>query len=184
MQDGSIHTLPHDEQTYTKMGFDTARLYLDINNALLQKGPERKFEDMDSAELAYEIKRIRQEGKPSYSLETELQKRLSIPFACLILGLIGAPLGIRRSRSGKSAGVAIALFGFLVYYIILGTATNLAETGTFRPVLAFWVPNSIMAAAAIAFVVVKGHEVNFMIMSRISSFYYDLKNRVKKTTPP
>jgi lipopolysaccharide export system permease protein len=186
LQDGSIHTTPGDDQSYTRMAFDTARLYLNINNTLVQRGaPGRGFADMDSEELVQEIKRTRHEGKPTYSLETELHKRLSIPFACLILGLIGAPLGIRRSRSGKSAGVAIALLGFLVYYIILGIATNLAETGTFRPVLAFWIPNSVMAVGAVLFVIVKGHEINFMIGSRISRLYYDLKNRAsKKTTPP
>ena len=185
LQDGSIHTTPDDKQSYTRMAFDAARLYLNISNTLVQKGPGRSFTDMDSAELVQEIKRTRQEGKPTYSLETELQKRISIPFACLILGLIAAPLGIRRSRSGKSAGIAIALLAFLVYYIILGIATNLAETGTFRPVLAFWIPNSILAVGAVLFVLVKGHEISFMIGSRISRLYYDIKNRAsKKATPP
>jgi lipopolysaccharide export system permease protein len=186
LQDGSIHTMPGDDQSYTRMAFDAARLYLNISNTLVQKGaPGRGFGDMDTAELLQEIKRTRQEGKPTYPLETELHKRLSIPFACIVLGLIGAPLGIRRSRSGKSAGIAIALLGFLVYYIILGISSNLAETGMFRPVLAYWIPNSLMAIGAVLFVIVKGQEINFMIGSRITRLYYDLRNRAsKKTTPP
>ena len=180
LQDGTIHTLPHDEQSYTRMRFEAARLYLDIRNALLQKdAPGKVFEDMSTADLVLEIDRVRQAGQPVYTLETELHKRLSIPFACLILGLIGAPLGIRKSRSGKSAGVALALLGFLVYYIILGAATNLAETGTVRPVLAYWVPNTMMTLVAIGFVVKKGHEINFMIASRISLIYYGSKARIK-----
>ena len=179
LQDGTIHTLPHDDQSYALMKFDAARLYLDINNALIQKGaPGKVFEDMSTVDLILEIENTRQEGKPTYTLETELHKRLSIPFACLILGLIGAPLGIRKSRSGKSAGVALALLGFLVYYIILGAATNLAETGTVRPVLAYWVPNCIMAIFAWVYVVIKGHEINFMIASRISRMYYRLRSRM------
>ena len=185
LQDGSIHTVPKDEHTYTKMSYEAARLYLNIGNTLAQKGaPGRVFEDMDSVELALEIRRLRREGKPSYTFETELNKRLSIPFACLILGLIGAPLGIRRSRSGKSAGVAVALLVFLVYYIILGSATNLSETGTVRPVIAYWVPNAVMLAAAVLFVIVRGQEINFMIASRISRVYYSLKNRSSKAAPP
>ena len=35
LQDGTIHTLPHDDQSYALMKFDAARLYLDINNALI-----------------------------------------------------------------------------------------------------------------------------------------------------
>jgi lipopolysaccharide export system permease protein len=185
MQEGSIHVPPKDEQSYTLMGFDAARLYLDINSALVQKGkPGKGYEDIDSLELVREISRLRKEGRPAYSLETELHKRLSIPFACLILGLIGAPLGIRRSRSGKSAGVAVALLVFLIYYIILGGATNLAETGTVRPVLAFWVPNCLMALAAGVFVLIKGREVDFRILNRIGMWYYEIKNRIKTLRKP
>jgi len=184
LQDGTIHMVPRDEQ-YSKMAFDKARMYLNIGNALAQKGTSTKvFEDMDSVELVQAIERLRKEGKPSYTFETELHKRLSFPFACLILGLIGVPLGIRKSRTGKSAGVAIALLAFLVYFIILGSATNLAETGMVRPALAYWIPNAGMAIAAVLFVIIRAREVNFMIMNRISRLYYDFKNRFKKTTPP
>jgi len=181
LREGTVHTAPRDDKTYTLMSFDAAQLYLNMNDSFAQKGPGRGYEDTGSLELVREIKRFRNEGQPTYALETELHKRISIPFACLILGLIGAPLGIRRSRSGKSAGVAIALLVFLVYYIILGTATNLAETGTFRPLLAYWVPNCIMTAAAVFFVAIKGQEVNFMILHRLSLLFYTLKSRMKKT---
>jgi lipopolysaccharide export system permease protein len=181
MQEGSIHVPPKDERTYTLMGFDAARLYLDINSALVQKGkPGRGYEEFGSLELVQEIQNLRKEGKPVYALETELHKRLSIPFACLILGLIGVPLGIRRNRSGKSAGVAVALLVFLAYYIVLGSSTNLAETGTVRPVLAFWVPNCLMALAAGVFVLIKGREINLRLGSRISMQYYKIKNRIKQ----
>jgi lipopolysaccharide export system permease protein len=185
MQEGSIHVPPKDEHTYTLMGFNAARLYLDINSALVQKGKSGKgYEEYGSVELIREIGLLRKEGKPTYSLETELHKRLSIPFACLILGLIGAPLGIRRNRSGKSAGVAVALLVFLAYYIVLGSATNLAETGTIRPALAFWIPNCLMSVAAGVFVMIKGREINFNLGSRISMRYYELKNRIKAIGKP
>ncbi|HEX9020469.1 MAG TPA: LPS export ABC transporter permease LptF [Nitrospirota bacterium] len=181
LQDGSVQTQPREGQSaYTHMRFDAARLYLDINNTLVQKGPPgRGHEDMSSRELLQGIERARREGKPAYPLETELHKRLSIPFACLILGLLGAPLGIRKSRSGKSAGVAVAVAVFLGYYIILGAATNLAETGTLRPGLAYWIPNGLLMAAAAVFVIKKGHEINFMIGSSVSRLYYRWKNRSK-----
>jgi len=182
LREGSIHTTPRDEKTYTQMGFDAARLYLNMNDSFARKGaPGKGYEDMGSMELVREIKRLRNDKQPTYSIETELHKRISIPFACLILGLIGAPLGIRRSRSGKSAGVAIALLVFLVYYIILGSATNLAETGTLRPALAYWVPNCIMTVGAVIFVAIKGHEVDFMIYHRISLLFYTLKSRMRRT---
>jgi lipopolysaccharide export system permease protein len=173
MQNGTILTQPHSDQAYSLMGFDTARLNLDVSSALLKnKSPGKGPEDLESLELTREIERLRSEGKPAYRYETELHKRLSIPFACILLGLIGAPLGIRRSRTGKSAGIAIALLVFLVYFIILSGATNLAETGTLPAYLAFWVPNVLMTLAAIIFILKKGQEYNFTIASRISRIYY------------
>lgn len=176
MQEGAILPQPRADQSYSHMGFDKARLNLDINNALVQKkSPGKSVEDIDSLELVGEIKRLRAEGKPAFTYETELHKRLSIPFACIILGLIGAPLGIRRSRSGKSAGVAIALLVFLVYYIVLGAATNLAETGTFPAYQAYWAPNILMTVAALFFIMAKGQEFSFSIGSRVSRLIYRTK---------
>jgi lipopolysaccharide export system permease protein len=180
LQDGTIHTPPRDEKTYNLMGFDTAKLFLDINSSIVGKGaPGKGFEDMSSSELLQDIQKSRGEGKPTFSQETELHKRLSIPFACLIFGLIGAPLGIRRNRSGKSAGIAIALMVFLVYYIILGSATNLAETGSFPALQAYWIPNTAMTVLAMVFVYKKGHELDSMIGNRVSAVYYRMKERVK-----
>ena len=181
MQEGSIHTQPRDESSYTLMRFDSGQLFLDINNVLIQKGAPRKgYQDFGTVELIQEIRRLRQEGKPTYPPDTELHKRLSIPFACLILGLIGAPLGIRRSRSGKSAGVVVALLVFFVYYIILGSATNLSETGIVLPIVAFWIPNLMMMLVAIIYVLKAGREINFMIINKICSLYYDIKNMIYK----
>lgn len=183
MQEGAILTQPRTEQSYALMGFDNARLNLDISNALLQnKSPGKGPEDFESLELIQEIKRLRREGKPSYRYETELHKRLSVPFACILLGLIGAPLGIRRSRSGKSAGVAIALLVFLVYFIILSGATNLAETETFPAYQAYWAPNILMTAAALFFIMKRGQEYSFTIASRIIHLYYGIKTRLQGKT--
>jgi lipopolysaccharide export system permease protein len=179
MQNGTILTQPHTEQAYSLMGFDAARLNLNISNALLQNNsPGKGPEDIETLELVQEIKRLRMEGKSVFRYETELHKRLSIPFACILLGLIGAPLGIRRSRSGKSAGIAIALLVFLVYFIILSGATNLAETGTLPAYQAYWVPNILMTVAALFFILKRGQEYSLTIASRISRLYYEIKTRL------
>jgi lipopolysaccharide export system permease protein len=180
MQEGTIHTQPRADQVYSLMRFDVARLNLDISNTLIQKkSPGKSIEDIDSLALVGQIRRLRATGEPAFRYETELHKRLSIPFACIILGLIGAPLGIRRSRSGKSAGVAIALLVFLVYYIVLSGATNLAETGTLPAYQTFWVPNVLMTVAALLFIMIRGQEFSLTIGNRISRLIYRAKARSK-----
>ena len=178
MNQGAIHALPRDEQSYSTMNFDSGNLYLDISHALVQRGSsDIDFNEIDSLELFQELKRARAEGKPTIDIDSELHRRLSIPFACLLFGLIGAPLGIRRSRSGKSAGISMALLVFLVYYMVLAAGTNLSDTGKLSPAIAYWLPNALMTAAAGMLVYKKGHEKDFNVFRFIEKSYHRLRTR-------
>ncbi len=175
MQQGAIHALPRDEHSYSTMTFDAGNLYLDISHALLQSGQQGlDFDEVGSVELLQNWRKARAEGKPAIELESELHKRLSIPFACLLFGLVGAPLGIRRTRSGKSAGIGIALVVFLLYYVVLAAGTNLSDTGKLSPAVSYWLPNALMTGAAILLVLKKGQELEFQILRRIGDAVHRL----------
>jgi len=182
MNDGSIHALPRDETSYSLMSFDAGKLYLDINQALVQKNSQEKsMEETGSLELLRQLKIAKTEGKPTIDLESEFHKRIAIPFACVIFGLIGAPLGIRQSRSGKSAGIAVALMVFLFYYFILAAGTKFADAGTLAPIVAYWLPNLLLTAAAAALVFMKGHEISFDGINRINACYALLKRAFRRS---
>ena len=40
----------------------------------------------------------------------ELHRRFALPVACMMLALVGIPLGIATRKGGKSAGYVIGLF--------------------------------------------------------------------------
>lgn len=181
MTNGSVYVLPREEGTYSTMAFDSGSLHLDISNVLLLNGPgNREFDEIGSLELYRDLRRTRAAGKPAVDIESELHKRLSLPFACVLFGLIGAPLGIRRSRSGKSAGIVVALLVFLVYYILLASGTNLANTGRLSPAVAYWLPNALMTIAGGMLVVKKGQELDFGILGGMANAYHRLKEQRKK----
>lgn len=182
MKQGSIQALPRDDQSYPTMSFESGNLYLDISNALIrQSSAEKEVEEINSLELLRTLKRTAAADGSVINMENELHKRLSIPFACLIFGLIGAPLGIRKSRSGKSAGIAIALLVFLIYYIVLAIGMNLSKTGQLAPALAYWIPNLIMALLSIVFLFKKGREIDFSIFSFFGETYYRWRAKRKRT---
>jgi lipopolysaccharide export system permease protein len=135
---------------------------------------------MDSLDLIRLIRSARASGKPTLPAEIEFQKRMSVSYACILFGLIGAPLGIRKSRTGKSAGIAIAIGVILLYYIVLGTASNLAQRGTLSPLAATWIPNGIITAAAIAMVVKKGNEIYLGLAPRIGGILARLLSRFRR----
>jgi Lipopolysaccharide export system permease LptF/LptG len=74
------------------------------------------------------------------SFRVEIHKKFSIPFACVVFVLIGAPLGI-RTRRGGFANMAIAVAFFMVYYVFLIGGEQLADRGFLSPALAMWLPN-------------------------------------------
>jgi len=185
MQHGTVHLSPRQEGNYSLISFDAGKINLDINRASLRGGSEKRGTDeTDSLDLYDALRTARKAGEPTQAIEIELHKRLSISYACLVFGLIGAPLGIRRTRSGKSAGIAIAIFVILVYYFILGTGANLAQTGTLSPLAAYWVPNGIITALAVSMVIVKGSEFQFGIAHRTGSAFRRLLAGLRRTGTP
>jgi lipopolysaccharide export system permease protein len=178
MEDGAVHTAIQENQPYIQTSFSSGRLYMDINSVFIPTGQlTTGFKHVDTRELIRQIRQAKRDGKPTASMESELHTRFSIPFACLVFGLLGAPLGIRRSRSGKSAGVVTAILLFLGYYIILGSSKNVAEIGTVSPAVAYWVPGFLIAAASVAVIYKKGHDVDLGIADRLAAWYYRLRER-------
>ncbi len=171
LERGAVHVQPRKDASYSFISFDTAKLYLDLNRASLRsQGDEgRELEEMDSLELLRSIRAARAAGNPVRPAEIEIQKRLSVSYACLIFGLVGAPLGIRKARTGRSAGIAIAIGIILLYYVVLGSAENLARSGTLSPAAATWIPNGLITAAAVALTVMKAQEISFGIGPRIGA---------------
>lgn len=74
----------------------------------------------------------------------ELHKKFSLPAACMVFGLLGLPLGFNNSRGGRSAGFAISLGVFLIYYVLLSSGEDIARKGSVPGWLAVWFPNFVL----------------------------------------
>jgi lipopolysaccharide export system permease protein len=79
------------------------------------------------------------------SLEVEVQKKFSIPAACIVFVLVGAPLGIRARKSGIAVAFLSILF-FVFYYLCLAGGEELADRRLLSPWIAMWAPNVAMGA--------------------------------------
>lgn len=83
--------------------------------------------------------------------QVEIQKKYSIPFACIIFVLVGAPLAIRMGRSGMNMAIGLSILFFLVYYVCLIGGEKLADRGFVNPFLAMWAPNLVFGALSVVF---------------------------------
>ncbi|PID56675.1 LPS export ABC transporter permease LptF [candidate division KSB3 bacterium] len=83
----------------------------------------------------------------------EIHKRFSIPFACIVFGLIGTPLGIQSRRAGKSGGFAVSVVLLLIYYIFITAGESLGDDGSLPIILAVWTPNVLLGVTGLILLV-------------------------------
>jgi LPS export ABC transporter permease LptF/LPS export ABC transporter permease LptG len=86
-------------------------------------------------------------GRPARIYRIEVNKRFSYPFACLVLMLVGVPLGLSSKRGGKSTGFVLTILLVFVYYFLSSVGIALAKNGKLSPFLGVWGANLLFATA-------------------------------------
>ncbi len=79
----------------------------------------------------------------------ELHNRFAYPIACLVLMLVGVPLGVASRRGGKSSGFVFTILLVFVYYFLSSTGIALGQQNRLPAFLAVWSANLLFAAAGI-----------------------------------
>jgi LPS export ABC transporter permease LptG/LPS export ABC transporter permease LptF len=79
----------------------------------------------------------------------ELNNRFAFPVACLVLMLVGVPLGVTSRRGGKSSGFVFTILLVFVYYFLSFTGTALGRESRLPAFLAVWSANLLFAVAGI-----------------------------------
>lgn len=74
----------------------------------------------------------------------EIYKKYSIPFACIIFVLIGAPLGYKVKRGGFGIAAGLSLLFFLLYWVSLIGGEKLADRDILSPFWGMWLVNIIL----------------------------------------
>ncbi|AXC14734.1 Ribonuclease BN [Acidisarcina polymorpha] len=79
----------------------------------------------------------------------EFNKRLSYPAACLVLMLVGVPLGMASRRGGKSAGFVLTILLVFVYYFLSIIGVALARQGKVPPFAGVWLSNAVFGICGV-----------------------------------
>ncbi len=159
LSNGTIHQTSLKDKSATAIRFATYTLSLDMGKHLAAAGKRRKSrEEMSLDELRRFMASRRQRDKAYYDAQIIFHRRISIPFACLALGLLAFPLGIQSRSTRRSFGLVLCLFFFLLYYLLLTAGYAFGEKGTYPPVIGMWLPNVAMAAAGLYFLLQAARE--------------------------
>jgi lipopolysaccharide export system permease protein len=106
--------------------------------------------------------------KQIYKYEVEVNKKFSIPFACIVFVLIGAPLGIKSRKGSFGVGFSVSIGFFLLYWACLIGGEELADRQLVSPALAMWFPNIVVGAAGIILTYRTIKETTFIKWERLS----------------
>ena len=101
----------------------------------------RSPEEMTIPEIYREIKLSRKTGIDTSELLMILNTRISLPWACIVLALVGAALGARPQRSSSSVGFGLSVIIVFIYYVILSFTQSLGTAGYMPPFVAAWIAN-------------------------------------------
>ena len=148
LANGTSHTADADGK-YEVAKFDQVILSVNPDTVFPREGPDRGVREMTIAELQTWAAELEAVGDYPHTQYFEIQKKFSIPFACIVFGLIGLGLGATNRRDGKLASFVIGIGVILVYYVILylGQALNVGHL--IPPWVAAWSPNIVLGAAGI-----------------------------------
>jgi LPS export ABC transporter permease LptF/LPS export ABC transporter permease LptG len=79
----------------------------------------------------------------------EFHRRFALPTACLVLALVGLPLGLSSKKSGKSGGFVLTIVLVFGYYVLSLIGISLARQGKLTPWLGVWLANLIFLAGGV-----------------------------------
>ena len=171
LRNGAIHRAVNVEKKYQIIRFTTYEVNLDAQSIM---GVAGKLERAGKNHSLYVIReKLKRYGPkhPHYNSQlVEYYKKFSLPAACLIIGFVGAPLGIRNRRSGRSGGLALSLAIIIFYYVMLSMGEGLGDSGHIPPVVAMWIPNVVLGAIGLYLILKVQKDSPFRLVARIGEF--------------
>ncbi|HZP18320.1 MAG TPA: LptF/LptG family permease, partial [Terriglobales bacterium] len=105
----------------------------------------------------------------------EFHRRLALPAACIVLALVGFPLGLSAKKGGKSAGFVLTIILVFGYYFVSLLGVSLARQGKVTPGIGVWLAD-IACLALGAFLLWRSERRPFEIAA-VKSIWASLKAR-------
>jgi lipopolysaccharide export system permease protein len=177
LENGSLHR-PSTENAQI-VQFD--RYHIDV--PLQPKGSEattyKKRDDMNMSELLEWAKTLKDYPEHRNKVLIEFHKRLVLPVGCLMISIIGLPLGLQARPGKKAIGIQAGLGIFVLYYVFFTFGKSSAEQGTLPVALAMWLPNIFFFCLAVIWIVRITNEQPLLPLP-IITFFTEFTGRTKE----
>lgn len=74
----------------------------------------------------------------------EWHRKWSLAFACIVMFLIGAPLGSIIRKGGFGMPVVVSIFFFILYHVLYMTGEKMVKKGELLAIEGMWIANTIL----------------------------------------
>jgi LPS export ABC transporter permease LptG len=137
--------------------------------------------EMTMGELKERSAALKREGKKRIDwgpYDVEYHKKMAIPAACVVFGLLGLGLSLGSKKEARSAAFALSIAVIFVYYVIIRLGEQAGDTGLMPPLLAMWGANAILGVIAIVLLVLNHRAAAFDPLD--ASHYLALLPRLRR----
>jgi len=131
--DGSYNNIVHFEH----QALNLPRTPLDLTER------ERDYDEMNIAQSLERLNLIRASADQQEirKLKVRIQQKGSLPFVCVVFGLVGAALGTTPQQTGRATSFGISVLIIFGYYLLSFITGAIGQAGMLSPFMAAWMPN-------------------------------------------
>ena len=139
---GSIHeTAPQSPDNYQISTFDETDIPIPVPQTNNKEQEPAPLSQLSTPDLLKQSTGLKDYVKRWYLIE--FHRRFALPTACIVLGLVGIPLGLSSKKGGKSAGFVITIALVFAYYSVSLLGVSLAKQGKLSPFLGVWLADIV-----------------------------------------
>ncbi len=132
------------------------------------KADERLYAQRSS--FLQSIGELRRSQEQLNNFNVEIYKKYSIPFACIIFIMIGAPLGTITRKGGMGVAAGVSVIFIFIYWAFLIGGEKLADRGMVSPLMGMWSANIFLGILGILLLVKTAKEqvtVDFSFLKKL-----------------
>jgi len=114
--------------------------------------------------------RLTRNSKQTNKYLVEINKKYSIPFACILFILVGAPLGTMTRKGGIGVAAGVSLTFFLMYWAFLMGGEKLADRGLLTAFWGMWSANLVLLVLGVYLTIKSAKErvtISFAFFSKL-----------------
>jgi lipopolysaccharide export system permease protein len=150
LRDGSLHRSEFVNSQVVQ--FENYRIDIPLKPPSNKVANVKKKSVLSLTELRQEAALLPVSDRNRKAYLIEFHKRLVLPAGCLLISLIGLPLGLQARPGRKAIGIQAGLAIFILYYIFFTVGKSTAESSTIPVAVCMWTPNVLFSMLALFWV--------------------------------